>query len=699
MSVELLEAARSGNLYKIQSLLGMGADIHFRNKELDTALHIATLNGSREVVDFLIGRGAAVDARNAYQETPLHKAVVRGNWQIIHKLIEAGAQLEVRNHLGYTPLHTAVLTGRSNDVTYALIESGSDIHTRSDTGESLLHTAAGEGLIEMVEYLLDRGLLPDIQDNEGNRPLHVVAARKNTLKRDTMQIVTILLDKGGNIHATNLRQQTALHCATFSGELATVALLCERGGSFQAKDVRGWLPVHIALGANALDIEEYLLSQGVEQDTPVTVEGEAAEVATDILLRAVFAESREQNMLLKEVLDTLYSRREFQPIIEVAALHAMGTRRQHKALRLFLADGKDITSVSVKGGASAYFPDSHVMVISTDHPFKKLVSIVAYELTRHAAQFVFRNSLLPYPSTDLILEKIYKAAIDQDTRASYLSLGIEEKEIQRLVISRTFVYSKALQKLPEYNAGIAQAVALFGRQPLTSFCPALFSYFDTQFLPACQHVRELHPLAALLRPVPEVMRQGAGVMAFPLQEISREAINPTVIVERLFLAVLSKLGKQKNVDTPPSALLTGYILDKAVKTELSKSLGRLEKLLGRYLNISALPETITADDFRKLIKALAELYTNGISNILLSPTRKVLKEVITQWQVGFLRLGPNPVARSGLFGRLTGYYLPGKRRIQVAEPSSLANLLDSVNHVAPDGPPSQSKNKEEASVL
>jgi ankyrin repeat protein len=246
-----------------------------------------------------------------------------------------------------------------------------------------LHTAASEGLAEVVKYLLARDLLPDVQDNEGNRPLHLVAARKNTLKRDTAYIANILLDKGSNIHATNLHQQTALHCASFSGELATVALLCERGGSFQAKDVRGWFPVHIALGANALDIEEYLLSQGIGQDVPVTVEGQKAEAATTILLRATFFESREQYALLKEVLDTLYRSKEFQPIIEVAALHAMGTRRQHKALRLFLADGQDIASVSIKGGVSAYFPDSHVMAISTGHPFKKLVSVIAYYCPIH----------------------------------------------------------------------------------------------------------------------------------------------------------------------------------------------------------------------------------------------------------------------------------------------------------------------------
>jgi hypothetical protein len=301
---------------------------------------------------------------------------------------------------------------------------------------------------------------------------------------------------------------------------------------------------------------------------------------------------------------------------------------------------------------------------------------------------------LPYPSTDLALEKIYKAAIDQDTRASYLSLGIEEKEIQQLVISRTFIYSKALQKLPEYNAGIAQALALFGCQPVTAFCPALFNYFDTQFLPVCRHVRELHPLSSLLQPAPETIRQ--SVAPFPLQEISRDAINPTVIAERLFLAVLSKLGKQKGVDTTPSALLTGYVLDREMKTALSKSLGRLEKLLGRYLNTTTLPETVMADDFRKLIKAFLGLYTNGISNTLLFPTRKALKEVIIQWQAGFLRLKPNSVNRPGLFGKLAGYYLPGKRQIQVAKPASLADLLDSVNQVVPDNV--AAKQREETPV-
>lgn len=691
MSTELLDAARSGNLYKIQSLLGSGTNINFQNNDQDTALHIATLTGGKDVVTFLIGRGAAVNATNYCQETPLHKAAIRGNVPVIEALLKAGAYKEAHDHLGYTPLHAAISSNRNSEVIQTLIGQGCDIFTTNDAGESLLHTAAREGSPETVEFLLNQGLSPELQDNDGNRPLHAAASGQNSLKRDVTQVISLLLSRAANIHATNVQQQTALHCAAASGELRNVVLLCENGASLLAKDYHGRLPVHIALGTHALDIEEYLLSQNITADTPpIEASKDAPVSAVEVLVSASFFEKKEQLQSFREVLDLLYKNPFFQPAIDLAAIHALGTRRQHKALRFFLVSGKDSSSIFQKADTNAYNPASHVAVIDTSLSYEKLLGVVAHDLTRHAAQFAFRNATLPFAAEDVLMEKSYKAAIDRDVRESYQALGIQEKEIQRAVIGRTLVFSKASQKLPEFNAGAAQAIALFGAVQVEKVCPALTRFFTTQFLPLCAEARNAHPTVQLLLPAPQVGTPILETFAsvFPPQYVNNTALNATVVTELVSLAVLAKLGQPKTSDAPPSALQTGYILERDAKETFTKLLGQLEKVLERDLDAMDLPEEIPADDVRKFVKTLAGLYMDGITRKLLSPSRKQVKQVIRHWQDGFFRLTPRATKQT-LLEKLASRYLSGavsenpsssKKSVKLSETFSLSALIDQVKY-------------------
>ena len=56
-------------------LLEYGADVHARNKNLSTALHVAAWHGKVDVVKSLLERGAKIDAVDRFGDTPLQSAL------------------------------------------------------------------------------------------------------------------------------------------------------------------------------------------------------------------------------------------------------------------------------------------------------------------------------------------------------------------------------------------------------------------------------------------------------------------------------------------------------------------------------------------------------------------------------------------------------------------------------------------------
>ena len=69
-SVDIWEAARTGNIEAVKQHLAAGADVNAKDEWDRTPLHYATLEGHKEVAELLIANGADVNAWDGY-ETPL----------------------------------------------------------------------------------------------------------------------------------------------------------------------------------------------------------------------------------------------------------------------------------------------------------------------------------------------------------------------------------------------------------------------------------------------------------------------------------------------------------------------------------------------------------------------------------------------------------------------------------------------------
>ncbi len=149
MSLELLEAVRSGN---------------------------AVLAGE------LIGRGESPDTRDEKGNTLLMIASYSGNTQLVRQLLDLGANVHLENTSGWTALfmacHNPELDRGFPDVVEMLIEAGADIEKTIGYGIRPLMLAAGYGESPVVEVLLEAGAEPKAA-NEGGRTARQMATDKN----------------------------------------------------------------------------------------------------------------------------------------------------------------------------------------------------------------------------------------------------------------------------------------------------------------------------------------------------------------------------------------------------------------------------------------------------------------------------------------------------------------------------------------
>lgn len=138
----LNDAAKSGDLAAVKSLVaaGMGVDLSASNGY--SALYYATYRGHLEVVKYLVGQGA----KPSY--TALITAAGHGSLEIVKFLVGAGAAVNTPDS---SPLHRAAAYGRLAVVRY-LVDQGADVNARNRSGKTPRDLAVRGGHTAVVSY-------------------------------------------------------------------------------------------------------------------------------------------------------------------------------------------------------------------------------------------------------------------------------------------------------------------------------------------------------------------------------------------------------------------------------------------------------------------------------------------------------------------------------------------------------------------
>ena len=95
-------AARSGNLNRVKTLLNQGVPVNSRDQYGYTPLHNAAyISGNLSVVQELLKRGAHLNPRTNTGRTPLYLAALAKHPHVVHALIRAGVNPKYRSIYGH----------------------------------------------------------------------------------------------------------------------------------------------------------------------------------------------------------------------------------------------------------------------------------------------------------------------------------------------------------------------------------------------------------------------------------------------------------------------------------------------------------------------------------------------------------------------------------------------------------------------
>ncbi len=159
------------------------------------------------------------------------------------------------------PLLVEAIMQDNIDAVKILLESNIDINAiyKHLIYPTALHSAVVKNNIHILQYLLQRGADPDVQDIYNNTPLMIAAV---TCSKKI--IIQKLLEKTKNINIQNGQQDTALMLAAMKGNADIVKLFIEHGSNIDLQNNRGVTALMLACEFGCIETVQLLIKSGAD---------------------------------------------------------------------------------------------------------------------------------------------------------------------------------------------------------------------------------------------------------------------------------------------------------------------------------------------------------------------------------------------------------------------------------------------------
>ncbi|XP_059487008.1 serine/threonine-protein phosphatase 6 regulatory ankyrin repeat subunit A-like [Neocloeon triangulifer] len=231
--------------------------IHYLNINLSGAmkrrqLKVLRCNGDKLQADYFLQNPNAGGGNSE-----LYVAAEKGNWQLVESLLDGGANPTEKSSMGWTLLHFAVKSGDLKTVRSAL-KGKCLIFEKTNSCATALHLAAAFARDSVCNLLIINGVDCAALDSSGLNALHV-ACRKGNL--ESLKYL-IGLEQFFPIGQKSPKNETALHFATMSGNLALVEFLMNNGLDCNEPDSEGYTPFLLSAGAADVNVVCFFVEKG-----------------------------------------------------------------------------------------------------------------------------------------------------------------------------------------------------------------------------------------------------------------------------------------------------------------------------------------------------------------------------------------------------------------------------------------------------
>jgi ankyrin repeat protein len=641
MSREFFDAIKSGNQDTYNRIVpSINPDLPDTNG--DCAIHIAFKNDRTAMYDDLVERGALLNKPDGNGDTLLHLAARVGKEALCKTLMGKDIKLlAAANKSGKKPVDVATDGGFNALATLmAKLSKFEGLKKAAFAGKDALATHF-KGLSKQ-----EKGDLVKLTDVNGETVLHLMAKRPlGKGNRDKGgDVVADVIAAGADVNAVNPDGQTPLYGAAFKCNNGMLNALLTGGANVNVTDARGWTPLDQAAAMGGLDpdTEDLLLAKGAK-GKEVKLEG-VVKSTVDVLVAAALTDQTEP-LKQKEALDKLrasledlYRNPQFRPILDLAALDAVGERKgDKKALRIYLSSGESTASINGDGaGRGSYSGDkggkaTNNLSLGLKRPDEDLGGTLVHELTHHAAFQLFQNGGKPYKDDDEDGESEHLEAYEKMARSTHLAVGEQEKEVAQTIIGRVAGYA-ADDMVQEFIAGVPQSVYLYGEEMVHNLAPQCLNDFLRVSQDSGTFVSTNNPGLDNTALVLKVNAKGPIKPAYEgLQALDTAEVSVDSLVELIGKELIAKGGKATTGDKSLAFPCSNSDFEPTDEVAHKAALARVRKALTAAFDGDALPPKITGDALRTLVSTTTDLVQSKTDETVLKKAVAVNTKLWTRF--------------------------------------------------------------------
>lgn len=232
-------------------------DWNLVDKDGLTFIHYAINSRNITIVDLLVIKGCSLMQKDREGKTSLHYAALTAqDDMILFILIREIQNIDIIDHQNSTALH---LSADHNCVkcVQLLANKKAALDRKDVHGRTPLMLASARGYIDIVHILMKAGANPNLGNQEGQTPLHLMVTH-----RDFQTAKMLLSHPNINVNAIDHNGRTALHWAIVKRSKKLISILLQHKINVNIADVNGKLALHIALAQGRGDFASLLLQAG-----------------------------------------------------------------------------------------------------------------------------------------------------------------------------------------------------------------------------------------------------------------------------------------------------------------------------------------------------------------------------------------------------------------------------------------------------